>query len=80
MMMEVFGMDIEYGTKVVDREGNALGTVVRVIRDSWTGEIRKFSVNHDPLGSELMFSPDQILDIKETEIKLDVSLNDLKES
>jgi hypothetical protein len=76
-MTEVLRMDIEYGTKVIDREGNALGTVVRVIRDSWTGEIRKFGVNHDTPRGELMFSPDQILDIKETEIKLDVSLDDL---
>jgi len=73
-------MDIEYGTEVTDREGNALGTVVRVIRDSWTGEIRKFSVNRDPPGNELMFSPEEILDQKETKIKLDVSLDDLKES
>jgi sporulation protein YlmC with PRC-barrel domain len=72
-------MDIEYGTEVIDREGNALGTIDRVIRDSWTGEIRKFSVNQDTPGNELMFSPEEILDSEKTRIKVDVSLDELKD-
>ncbi len=70
-------MDIEYGTEVIDREGNTLGTIDRVIRDSWTGEIRKFSVNRDDAGNELLFSPDEILDSEKTRIKVDVSSNEL---
>ncbi|MBN1161625.1 MAG: hypothetical protein JXA17_06750 [Dehalococcoidales bacterium] len=73
-------MDIEYGTEVVDREGNALGTIDRVIRDSWTGEIRKFSVNQDTPGNELMFSPEEILVQDKNKIKIDVSQDDLIES
>ncbi|MBN1693306.1 MAG: hypothetical protein JW845_07115 [Dehalococcoidales bacterium] len=72
-------MDIEYGTEVIDREGNSLGTVDRVIRDSWTGEIRKFSVTKDTPDNALMFSPKQILGLEKTKIKVDVSTNGLKE-
>jgi sporulation protein YlmC with PRC-barrel domain len=78
--MEEFFMDIEYGTEVIDREGNALGTIDRVIRDSWTGEIRKFSVNQDAPGNELMFSPEEILVQDENKIKIDVSQDDLRKS
>jgi sporulation protein YlmC with PRC-barrel domain len=73
-------MDIEYGTEVIDREGNALGTIDRVIRDSWTGEIRKFSINQDSSSNELLFSPEEILESEETKIKLDVSQDDLRNS
>lgn len=72
-------MDIEYGIEVIDRDGNILGTIDRVIRDSWTGEIRKFSVNRYDTGNELLFSPDKILDSEETRIKVDVSSNELND-
>ena len=70
-------MDIEYGAEVIDREGNALGTVDYVIRNSWTGEISKFRVRRDPSGSELMFSPEEILESAETKIKVSVSSDEL---
>ena len=35
-------MRIEYGAEVVDKNGNLLGTVTTVVRNSWTGEISKF--------------------------------------
>ena len=73
-------MDIEYGAEVIDREGKALGTVDYVIRNSWTGEISKFRVRRDPSGSELMLSPEEILESAETRIKVDVfwdGLNDM---
>lgn len=73
-------MDIDYGTKVIDREGNSLGTVVRIIRDSWTGEIRKFSVNQGHPSDEIMFSPKEILGLEKNKIKLNVSKTDLPES
>jgi sporulation protein YlmC with PRC-barrel domain len=72
-------MNIEYGTEVIDREGNALGTIDYVIRNSWTGEISKFRVRQDPSGRELMFSPEEILESAETRIKVDVSSNGLME-
>jgi sporulation protein YlmC with PRC-barrel domain len=73
-------MDIEYGAEVIDRDGKALGTIDYVIRNSWTGEISKFRVHQDPSGSELMFSPEEILGLAETKIKVDVSSDGLMES
>jgi len=73
-------MDIEYGAEVIDRDGKALGTVDYVIRNAWTGEISKFRIRRNSLGSELMFSPEEILEVTGTKIKVDISsdgLNDI---
>ena len=72
-------MEIEYGSEVIDRDGKTLGTVDYVIRNSWTGEISKFRVRRDSSGSELMFSPEEILESAETKIKVDVSSNGLND-
>ena len=37
-------MQIEYGAEVVDKSGKVLGTINYIIRDTWTGEIRKFMI------------------------------------
>lgn len=63
-------MDIEYGAEVIDREGKTLGTVDYVIRNSWTGEISKFRISSNSLGSEFFFSPEEILELVEDSIKV----------
>jgi sporulation protein YlmC with PRC-barrel domain len=75
--MEALNMDIEYGSEVIDRNGKLLGTVDYVIRNSWTGEISKFRVRRDFLGSELMLSPEEILEVAEAKIKVDISSDGL---
>ncbi len=73
-------MEIEYGTIVVDKDGKNLGTVDYVIRDSWTGEVKKFRVRRNASGSELMCSPEEVIEATKAKIKVDVSSNDLVES
>ena len=45
-------MDIEYGAEVIDKNGKKLGTVDRVIRDTYTTEIKKFSVSTDMIDTD----------------------------
>jgi sporulation protein YlmC with PRC-barrel domain len=73
-------MDIGYGAEVIDRNGKVLGIVDYVIRNSWTGEISKFRVIRDLPGSNLMLSPEEVLDAKENKIKVDISSDALRES
>jgi sporulation protein YlmC with PRC-barrel domain len=40
-------IEIEYGASVIDKNGKLLGTVNRVLRDTWTGDIRKFDVSSE---------------------------------
>jgi sporulation protein YlmC with PRC-barrel domain len=48
-------MEIEYGAEVIDKSGRRLGTVDRVIRDTYTTEIRKFTVSTDITDTNLFF-------------------------
>jgi sporulation protein YlmC with PRC-barrel domain len=70
-------MAIEYGIEVVDKSGKPLGTVDYVIRNSWTGEISKFTVRQGVSKGYLSFSPGDILEEKESKIRLGVSSNEL---
>lgn len=70
-------MQIEYGAKVKDKNGKALGKVNNVIRDSWTGEISKFQVTTDPTEAGYFIPPDKIAQATPKEITLKVALEDL---
>jgi sporulation protein YlmC with PRC-barrel domain len=73
-------MEIEYGARVKDKNGKVLGTVNKVIRDSWTGEISKFQVTTDPTEVGLFIPPDDIEKATPKEITLKVALEELEES
>ena len=70
-------MAIEYGTEVVDKSGKLLGTVRYVIRNSWTGEISKFTVDQGVSNRDISFSPGDILEEKESKIRLSVSSDEI---
>ena len=73
-------MEIEYGAEVIDRDGKVLGTVDYVIRNTWTGEISKFLVHREERGRDLSFSPQDVLEVKESKIKVNISLEELNEN
>jgi len=72
-------MNIKYGTKVIDKNGEVLGSVNTVVRNSWTGEISKFMIQREPSDRNLFVSPQFVLEATDSEIKLDVSLHELNE-
>jgi sporulation protein YlmC with PRC-barrel domain len=63
-------MKIEYGAEVVDRNGRALGTVNRVMRDVWTGGVRKFMVRQEETNNDFFFSPEDVLEESGQKVKL----------
>jgi len=63
-------VQIEYGIEVRDRNGCILGTVSNVIRDTWTGEIRKFVVLSKLPEKNLFFSPEDVLEVSSTQVKV----------
>jgi len=72
-------MKIEYGAEVVDKNGRVLGTVNYVVRDTWTGGIRKFMVRQEAPNMNLFLSPEDVLEETESKITLRVTLNELGE-
>ncbi len=63
-------MKIKPGAVVVDRNGQVLGSVDLLARNTWTGEITKFIVTRKPPAKDLFLTPEDILEATETKIKL----------
>ncbi len=66
-------MQIEYGAEVIDDSGKVLGTVDYIIRDTYTGEIRKFKVHTELFDTPLLFSPEDVSEATPTRIKLKIA-------
>ena len=73
-------MEIEFGAEVIDRNDKVLGTVAHVIRNSWTGEISKFVVRRKAPDRELFLSPEEVLEVTNTGIRLNISCDELSET
>ena len=70
-------MEIEYGAEVRDKNGKALGTVNKVIRDSWTGEISKFQVSTELSEVDLFVSPENVAEATPSEVKLTIAFDEI---
>jgi len=73
-------LEIEYGAKVIDRNGKVLGTVDYIIRNTWTGEISKFMIRRKAPDRELFLSPEEVLEVTSTGIRLNISYDELSET
>ena len=69
-------MEIEYGAKVVDKNGKAVGMVDKVLLDKWSGEITKFKVNTGKGEADLLISPDDVLEADPREVKLKIAIDE----
>jgi hypothetical protein len=73
--MEGGAMKIEPGAQVVDKNGKVLGSVNRLARDGWSGEIKKFIVYRRPPDKDLSFTPEDVLEATNTRIRLKIALD-----
>jgi sporulation protein YlmC with PRC-barrel domain len=69
-------IEILVGKWVEDKNGKLLGTVTNIIRDSWTGEIRKFSVSSQQTDIVLFYSPADVSESSEARIKLKMAVEE----
>ncbi|MFC1947325.1 hypothetical protein ACFLXY_05335 [Chloroflexota bacterium] len=60
----------QFGTEVQDKNGKRLGKIDYVIRDTWSGDIKKYIVYRKPPDEDISFSPDDISEITENAVKL----------
>jgi len=63
-------MEIEYGAEVLDKNDRVLGKVDYIVRDTYSGEIKKFKVSTDIIEGDLFFSPEDVLESGIARIKL----------
>jgi sporulation protein YlmC with PRC-barrel domain len=60
----------QIGTEVVDKSGKSLGKIDYVIRDTWSGDIKKYIIYRKPPDTDLAFTPDDISETTENTVKL----------
>ena len=70
-------MEVEYAAKVIDRNGKPLGQVDHLVRNTYTGEITKFVVRQEAPAKDLFLAPGDVLEATETEVKLNITLEEL---
>jgi sporulation protein YlmC with PRC-barrel domain len=66
-------MAIEYGAEVVDKNGKKLGTIDYIVRNTYTGDIKKFKVSTDLVETDLLYSPEDVLESSATQVKLKIA-------
>ena len=69
---------MEHGAEVFGRNGAYIGTVNRLIRNLWTGEISKFVVKTNLSDRDLFLSPEDVLEAGNGSLKLKASVDELK--
>ena len=66
-------MEIQVGAQVFDKNGERFGEVVKVVRDIWSGEIKKFLVSDSTPSNAELFSLSQVLEASEERIRIDIT-------
>jgi sporulation protein YlmC with PRC-barrel domain len=69
-------MEIEYGATVKDKNGKVLGTINRVVRDTWTGDIKKFSVSTELADTDLFYSAGEVAEATGEEVRLRIAFGE----
>ena len=62
---------------MVDRQGVKLGTVDHIVRDTWSGEVRKFMVRRKDPEEDLFISLNDVEKADKGQIKLKVTQEEL---
>jgi sporulation protein YlmC with PRC-barrel domain len=69
-------VEIEVGAEVIDKNGKRLGEVHRILRDTYTGEISKFTVSTALADTELFYSPEHVLEVTGKQVKLKIAFEE----
>ncbi|MFC1901270.1 hypothetical protein ACFLYN_06745 [Chloroflexota bacterium] len=70
-------MEPQIGATVLDNKGKSLGSIDYVMRDTWTGEIKKCMIYNKPPDKDLIFTVDDISEATESVLKLNISSTEL---
>lgn len=60
----------QMGAKVQDRNGKILGIIDYMVRDTWSGDVRKYIVYRKPPETDISFTPNDISEITEKLVTL----------
>jgi hypothetical protein len=63
-------IEIIVGARVEDKNGKHLGQVNNMVQDSWSGDVKKFSVRTELADTDVFYSPDEVSEATTTAVKL----------
>ncbi len=69
-------MELTVGIDVLDRYGKYIGTVDHLMRDTWSGEVKKYMVFRKEAGKDVVFKPKDVLEAAEDHVKLKMAVDD----
>jgi sporulation protein YlmC with PRC-barrel domain len=70
-------MEIQFGSKVKDKNGKTVGTVNYIVNNTWTGEVSKFMVIREDNGDSLFLSAEDIIEVTASAIKVKQDIDEL---
>jgi hypothetical protein len=62
----------QIGAEVKDGNGKSLGTIDYVVRDTWSGDIRKYIVYRKPPEEDVSFTPEDVSEALDNLVKLNI--------
>ena len=65
----------QMGTEVKDKNGKSLGTIDYIVRDTWSGDIRKFMIYREAPEADLSFSLEDVSEVKEDVVELAIEVS-----
>ncbi|UCD08459.1 MAG: hypothetical protein JSU79_08875 [Dehalococcoidales bacterium] len=64
----------QFGTEVLDKNGRRLGKIDYVVRDSWSGDVKKYIIYRQPPDKDVSFAPDDISETTESTVILKIEI------
>jgi Fe-S cluster assembly iron-binding protein IscA len=71
-------MDIQFGDTVVDGNDKRIGSISKVILDTWSGEPRKYAVRLEGKVDMVFFTPQQVDTASKDKVKLTVTKEEIE--
>lgn len=68
-------MEIPYGAKVLDKNGEPIGVIDYLIRNTYTGDLKKFRVKTGSQEADPFFSPEDVLEATADKVTLKIAFD-----
>ena len=72
-------MKPQYGAEVIDKNGEQLGIINYLVRDTWSGEIRKFMAHRKVPDKDLVLSSEDASKVTESTVELNLTFEELNQ-
>ena len=65
----------QMGAEVQDKNGKSVGSIDFIVRDMWSGDVRKFIIYKKPPEADLAFTPDDTAEVTQKTVTLNIAVD-----